>query len=138
MYDADKMRKGIPLSEEDRIPWLETVCDTLRDYISRGETAILSCSALQKKYREILRTSDPEYGPRCYTSRMKFVCLQASADVIADRLKRRAMEGKHFMPATLLQSQLDLLQIDETEGIIMVDATLSPQSIVARLQDLNL
>ncbi|RWR86842.1 putative gluconokinase [Cinnamomum micranthum f. kanehirae] len=136
--NKDKMRKGIPLSEEDRIPWLETLCDMLREFIKRGEIAVLGCSALQKKYREILRTSDPEYGPRCYTCRTKFVCLQASPEVIADRLKRRAAEGKHFMPATLLKSQLDLLQIDETEGIIMVDATLSPQSIVASLKDLKL
>ncbi|XP_062232909.1 gluconokinase-like [Phragmites australis] len=56
--------------------------------------------------------------------------LKASAAVISERMKRRSTEGKHFMPASLLQSQLDLLQIDEAEGITEVDATICPDDIV--------
>ncbi|XP_058103897.1 gluconokinase isoform X2 [Magnolia sinica] len=134
--NKDKMSKGIPLSEEDRIPWLETLRDTLREYMMSGKTVILGCSALQKKYREILRSADPAHEPGSYdTCRMKFVCLEAPAEVIAARLQRRAEEGKHYMPTSLLQSQLDLLQIDDGEGVIKADATLSPESIVARIQD---
>ncbi|XP_068634804.1 gluconokinase [Aristolochia californica] len=120
--NKEKMSKGIPLSEEDRIPWLETLSDTIRSYLIVGKTVVLSCSALQKKYREILRAGDD--------GQVKFVCLQAPVEVIAARLERRARAGNHFMPATLLQSQLELLQIDTVEGIIVVDATLTPQVIV--------
>lgn len=96
-----------------------------------GETLTLTCSALRNKYREILRSADPNYKPGNYTTcRVKFVCLVAPAEVIAERIKIRSNDGKHFMPATLLQSQLDLLQINEDEQINKIDATLKLQSIV--------
>ncbi|CAK9153189.1 unnamed protein product [Ilex paraguariensis] len=91
--NKEKMQKGIPLSEEDRVPWLEK----LRDHLN--------------------------------------VCL---AEVLAARLEKRAAEGNHFMPAKLLQSQLDLLQIEESEGIYKVDGTQSPQVIVSTIQALIL
>uniref|UniRef100_A0A5B6YPB4 Gluconokinase n=1 Tax=Davidia involucrata TaxID=16924 RepID=A0A5B6YPB4_DAVIN len=128
--NKEKMQKGIPLSEEDRIPWLETQRDVLKVSLVSGKTVILGCSALQKQYREILRSADPNYEPGSYVCVIKFVLLDGRAEVLAARLEKRAAEGKHFMPATLLQSQLDLLQIDESEGILKVDATLSPHAIV--------
>lgn len=54
-------------------------------------------------------------------------------EVIADRIRSRSKEGKHFMPVSLLQSQLDLLQIDEVEGITKVDATTSLETIMDTL-----
>ncbi|CDP05829.1 unnamed protein product [Coffea canephora] len=128
--NKEKMRNGIPLSEEDRIPWLETLRDALRRSTGNGGTVILGCSALQTHYREILRSADPSYEPGSYISIVKFVLLHAQADVLAARLEKRAAEGKHFMPAKLLQSQMDLLHIDESEGVLKVDATLEPQAIV--------
>ncbi|XP_073011534.1 gluconokinase [Typha latifolia] len=126
-----KMSKGIPLSDIDRIPWLEALRDAIHEKIIHGDNVTLSCSALQKKYREILRAADSDYKPAVYTNcRVKFVCLEAAVDVIAGRMMRRSMEGKHFMPASLLQSQLDLLQIDDAEGITKVDATMSLEAIV--------
>lgn len=124
------MQKGIPLSEEDRIPWLETLRDSLQTSLVNGKCVILGCSALQKRYRDILRSADPNYKPSCYTCAVKFVLLDVSPDVLAVRLEKRAAEGKHFMPLELLQSQLDLLQIDDLEGIYKIDATQSPQTIV--------
>lgn len=126
------MSKGIPLSDEDRIPWLEKLRDTLRENIGCRSRVILGCSALRKQYRETLRSADPNYkmGMSCV---VKFVLLDAPAEVIASRLEKRAKEGKHFMPSTLLKSQLDLLQIDDSEGILKVDATLSPQVIVSNI-----
>lgn len=124
------MHQGIPLSEEDRIPWLEVLRDTLRKSLVNGKTIVLGCSALQKRYREILRCADPNYQLGSYVSVVKFVLLDAKAEVLAERLNRRAAEGKHFMPAKLLQSQIELLQIDDSEGIIKVDATLSREAIV--------
>lgn len=132
----EKMRAGIPLSEEDRIPWLETLRDALRESLVNRKSLILGCSALQKRYREILRCADPNYEPESYTSVVKFVLLDAEADVLAARLEKRAAEGKHFMPSSLLRSQLELLQIDDSEGILRVDATLSSHVIVETIQAL--
>ncbi|KAF5198287.1 Gluconokinase [Thalictrum thalictroides] len=137
--NKEKMSKGIPLSDEDRIPWLERLSDLLRENIVNCKTVILGCSALQNKYREILRVADPSYKSGSYGScRVRFVCLEAPVEVIAARLEKRAEEGNHFMSAKLLQSQLDLLQIGDAEGILMVDATLSPQAIVNNVRDLLL
>ncbi|XP_048138264.1 gluconokinase [Rhodamnia argentea] len=132
--NKEKMRKGIPLSEEDRIPWLETLQDTLRESLLDGKTAVLGCSALRKHYREILRSADPKYQSGSFSSSVKFVLLDVEAKVLAARLQIRAAEGKHFMPPSLLQSQLELLQVDEAEGILKVDASSSPQAIVANIQ----
>ncbi|TVT98461.1 hypothetical protein EJB05_46746 [Eragrostis curvula] len=126
-----KMSKGIPLSDADRYPWLESLQDAIREHLDRGEDVVASCSALQLKYREVLRAADGSYKPGSYaTCRVKFVCLKASAEVISERMKRRSKEGKHFMPASLLQSQLNLLQIDADEGITEFDAILRPEDIV--------
>ncbi|KAL6553930.1 hypothetical protein OROMI_019603 [Orobanche minor] len=126
--NKDKMKTGIPLSDEDRIPWLEILRDALRVSLVNGEIVILGCSALQKHYREILRCADPDYVPDSYSCNVKFVLLSVGAEVLAARLEKRATEGNHFMPAKLLQSQLDLLHIDdESEGIIKVDASLDSQ-----------
>ncbi|XP_057462993.1 gluconokinase [Actinidia eriantha] len=128
--NKEKMQNGTPLSDEDRVPWLKMLRDTLRDGLVSGKPVILGCSALQKRYREILRSADPRYEPGTYFCAVKFVLLDARTEVLAARLQKRAAEGQHFMPATLLQSQLDLLQMDESEGIVKVDATRSPLAIV--------
>ncbi|XP_039039283.1 gluconokinase isoform X2 [Hibiscus syriacus] len=131
--DADDFH---PLSnkDEDRIPWLEMLRDVLKDKLEDGKTVILGCSSLQKHYREILRSADADYVLGSYAGRVQFVLLDAQANVLAARLEKRAAEGKHFMPAALLQSQLELLNIDEGEGIFKVDATLSPLVIVSKIQ----
>ncbi|XP_048225777.1 gluconokinase isoform X2 [Ricinus communis] len=128
--NKEKMRQGIPLSEEDRIPWLQSLQEALRESLTAGETIILGCSSLQNQYREILRSADPYYQLGSYVSAVKFVLLDVSAEVLVERLNKRAAEGKHFMPATLLQSQLEFLHIDDSEGIYKVDATQSPRAIV--------
>ncbi|CAL9147247.1 unnamed protein product, partial [Musa hybrid cultivar] len=129
--NKDKMRKGVPLTDEDRFPWLEVLRDAVGKIMSSSKNVTLTCSALQKKYREILRSADADYKPGQYTiCRVKFICLEASVEVIADRIRRRSKDGKHFMPVSLLQSQLDLLQIDEAEGVIRVDATMSREAIL--------
>ncbi|XP_009790941.1 gluconokinase-like [Nicotiana tabacum] len=132
--NKEKMRNGIPLADEDRVPWLETLRDVLRRGLADNEVPILACSALQKRYREILRSADPNYEPGSYASVVKFVLLDVGAEVLAARLEKRAAEGKHFMPAKLLQTQLDLLQIDEAEGVFKIDATLDPDNIVKIVQ----
>ncbi|XP_031396177.1 gluconokinase isoform X1 [Punica granatum] len=132
--NKEKMHRGIPLSDEDRIPWLETLRDALREFLLKGNAVVLGCSALQKHYREILRSSDPDYRPGMYgTCRVKLVLLDAKPEVLTARLKARAAQGTHFMPASLLQSQLELLRIEEDEGIRKVDASQTPQAIVTSI-----
>ncbi|KAK7361952.1 hypothetical protein VNO77_04048 [Canavalia gladiata] len=128
--NKEKMRMGIPLTDEDRKPWLESLRDAIKEYLINKKGLILGCSALKKQYREILRSADPDYKWGTYASAVNFILLDAPAEVLTVRLNKRAAEGKHYMPASLLQSQLDLLHIDESEGVFRVDATLSPQSIV--------
>ncbi|KAL8462643.1 hypothetical protein ACS0TY_032812 [Phlomoides rotata] len=135
--NKDKMKNGIPLSEEDRIPWLETLRDALRVSLGKGETVVLGCSALQKHYRDILRCGDANYIPGSNVCNIKFVLLSVGAEVLSARLEKRAAEGKHFMPPKLLQSQIDLLQIDdESEGILKVDASLEPHHTLKSVQAL--
>ena len=126
------MSEGIPLSDADRAPWLESLRDAIRERLDGGEDVAVSCSALQLRYRDVLRAADRGYEPGEYAAcRVRFVCLRASAEVIAERMLRRSTEGKHFMPASLLRSQLDLLQIDATEGVTEFDATtVRPGDIV--------
>ncbi|XP_021900166.1 probable gluconokinase [Carica papaya] len=134
--NKEKMGRGIPLSDEDRIPWLEMLRDAVKERLVCGKIVILGCSSLRKQYREILRAADPDYESGSYVSAVKFVMLNAGAKVIAARLEKRAAEGKHFMPPTLLQSQLDLIQVDESEEIPKVDATLTPEAIVDAIQSI--
>ncbi|KAF2306649.1 hypothetical protein GH714_020086 [Hevea brasiliensis] len=94
--NKEKMHQGIPLSEEGRIPWLESLQDALRERLAGGKTVVLSCSSLQKKYREILRSSDSNYQLRSYVSATKFVLLDAKAEVLAERLKKRAARREAF------------------------------------------
>jgi gluconokinase len=128
------MSEGIPLSDADRAPWLESLQDAIRERLDGGEDVAVSCSALQLRYRDVLRAADRGYSyrPGEYAAcRVKFVCLRASAEVIAERMLRRSAEGKHFMPASLLRSQLDLLQVDAAEGVTEFDATtVRPGDIV--------
>ncbi|KAM3698338.1 hypothetical protein ACB098_06G181200 [Castanea mollissima] len=96
------MLKGIPLSDEDQIPWLETLSDALQKSLANRKIVILGCSALQKQYRNILRSADPNYELGRCVSEVKFVLLDAKAEVLAARLESRAAEGKHFMPANFI------------------------------------
>ncbi|CAL1407861.1 unnamed protein product [Linum trigynum] len=130
--NKEKMRQGIPLTHEDRIPWLNLLRDKLCHHLISGNTVILGCSSLQKSYRDILRSADPHPPPS--TCCCHFVLLDASVDLLAHRLAERAKQGTHFMPPTLLRSQLDLLQIDDpSEQILRVDASLPPPAIVSNI-----
>ncbi|KAJ9548252.1 hypothetical protein OSB04_020795 [Centaurea solstitialis] len=133
--NKEKMKNGIPLSDEDRIPWLETLRGVVNASLVDGKNIILGCSALQKHYRDILRSADPNYeGGPTHACVVKFVLLEVGVKVLMDRVKKRAAEGKHFMPPELLQSQLDLLRVDASEGIFTVDASLSPEAIMDNIK----
>ncbi|XP_028547938.1 gluconokinase-like, partial [Dendrobium catenatum] len=106
-------------------PWLEALRDAIRAKFVNGETVVLACSALQKRYRDIIRSADPDYKAGEYSyCKVKFVCLVAPVGTIAERINKRSEKGNHFMPVSLLQSQMDLLQIFEYEGIPQIDSTM--------------
>ena len=104
-YDADdyhpaanieKMRQGIPLTDEDRKPWLETLAKLIDDARDRGENIVLACSALKHAYQEYLRH---------HLDVVRYVCLCGPPEVIQKRLAART---GHFMnPALLLQPARD-------------------------------
>jgi gluconokinase len=99
--NVEKMRSGTPLTDEDRWPWLTSLHEQIAEWDRRGTDAILTCSALKQKYREILAGGLPE-------DRVQFVLLQADRETLARRLDVR--KG-HFMNPKLLDSQLATLEL---------------------------
>ena len=94
--NVEKMRAGTPLTDEDRWPWLEKVADWIRDHTNAGLPGIITCSALKRSYRDVLRGDN-----------VVFVHLAGNKDTIAQRLNARL---DHYMPSTLLDSQISTLE----------------------------
>src|SRR5579872_432414 len=95
--NIDKMRNGIPLTDTDREPWLETLHDQIATWLAEGKSAILACSALKQSYRDRLRVS-PE---------VKVVYLKGAPQLLRKRLHARA---GHYMRESMLASQLATLE----------------------------
>lgn len=107
-----KMASGRPLMDEDRWPWLRTLADWTRERDERGESTILSCSSLKRSYRDLLRDG----GAGTY-----FVHMHGDKGILLERMESR----EHFMPPTLLESQLDTLELLEPdERGVLVDIAL--------------
>lgn len=115
-----KMAAGIPLTDEDRMPWLQRLRGLVAEVLARGEDAVLACSALKRTYRQLL-TVDP--------ARVRWVYLWAPREVIASRLAART---GHFMPLTLLGSQWETLETPE--DALQVDVTPGPDEVVATIR----
>lgn len=95
---VEKMRRGVPLTDADRAKWLQTLRGIIVRSLEEGRFTVMTCSALKAAYRELLQGGDP---------RVQFVHLTGPRAVIEERLKARR---GHFMPATLLDSQLATLE----------------------------
>lgn len=114
------MAAGTPLTDEDRRDWLAAVAQTLAD--ARDDGVVVSCSALKRSYRDLLRASAPG---------LKLVHLRGEPALLAQRLSER--KG-HYMPPSLLQSQLDTLQTPGAdESVYTADIAQSPSHLVAQL-----
>ncbi|MGF6176245.1 gluconokinase [Ensifer sp. 4252] len=112
-----KMSAGIPLADEDRWPWLREIG---RQLFSSAEPLVVSCSALKRSYRALLRQSAG--------GDLAFVYLHGSRDVLAGRMQHR--EG-HFMPASLLDTQLATLEEPIGEPLtVVVDVDQSSADVV--------
>lgn len=127
-YDADdfhpeanvqKMASGQPLNDADRAPWLEELAQQIVGWEQQGG-AVLACSALKEKYRQTLS--------RQGAAKLCFVLLNASAEVIADRLQRRT---NHFMDPGLLRSQFEALEVPEYG--VQVDVSQGPAEILQEI-----
>ena len=113
--DVAKMHSGVPLTDADRWPWLETVAAWLDERIAAGTPAVVACSVLKRSYREFLYRGRPA---------VQIVMLQTDRATLAARLIARR---GHFFPAKLLQSQLaDLEMPDHDERTLVVPAVRSP------------
>lgn len=109
--NRDKMHSGVPLQDSDRWPWLQTLANIIHQHIVRDELAVVACSALKQRYRDILSGRDE--GSE-HVKEVAFVLLQPSKDLLTQRVQQRAAEGTHFMPASLLESQLALMEVDSS------------------------
>lgn len=112
-----KMAGGDPLTDEDRLPWLENIHAFLQT-LGRTDNCILACSALKKRYRSIIAAGCD----------VLFFCLTAKPEILQQRLERRI--GHFFAPA-LLQSQLSTLEI--SDDIILVDSSDELEEIVRNI-----
>lgn len=108
LANIHKMADGAPLTDEDRWPWLEIVGDELAGASAGG--MVIACSALKRRYRDVIRAKEPA---------TIFLHLDGSLDVLNARLQGRS---GHFMPASLLASQLASLEpLDADERAVLLD-----------------
>ena len=118
-----KMAHGIPLTDADRLPWLNTIAARIAAARRAGTGIVVSCSALKRAYRDLLRAADPA---------LQFVHLTGDRELIARRLATRV---GHFMPASLLDSQLATLEMPgPDEHAWTFDVSETPERIVARIE----
>jgi gluconokinase len=119
-----KMKSGVPLTDEDRWPWLEAIARFIDEELARGTKTIVTCSALKRRYRDII--IDNRKGVR-------LIYLKGDKALLEKRLAKR---HGHFMPSSLLQSQFDALEEparEENPLTVSVDAI--PDEIVDRIMD---
>jgi gluconokinase len=117
-----KMSAGMPLTDEDRAEWLLALQAEIRAAREKNVGLVVSCSALKRRYRDLLRQGDPE---------LQFVHLQGPRDLIANRMQSR--QG-HYMPLSLLDSQLrDLEPLQPDEAGVSLDIALPPDALLARI-----
>ena len=121
--NVEKMRAGIPLTDEDRRPWLDALARILAERHARDGSTVLACSALKRGYRDTLRAAVP-------VEETFIIELDADPDTLRERMASR--KG-HFMPVSLLESQLATLEhLDDDERGAIVDAERPPADVIAQ------
>lgn len=127
-YDADdfhppeniaKMAGGIPLSDKDRAPWLESLRALISSCLLTDKPGVLACSALKERYRQTLLDGNPG---------AQLVYLKGSYDLIWSRMTQRP---GHYMKPEMLKSQFDALE--EPKNALVVDISLSVEQLVAQI-----
>ncbi|MCE1179757.1 MAG: gluconokinase [Micrococcales bacterium] len=123
-----KMAGGTPLTDEDRWPWLERIHTWLAERLERGEPVIVSCSSLKRAYREVLTGGRDD---------VRFLHVTVSKE----ELERRLAERKgHYMPARLLDSQLETLEhlADDEPGVTLVAESTPDETLADAVEALEL
>ena len=117
--NVDKMHRGIPLTDADRLPWLDSIAVLIDGWNAEGVSGIITCSALKRAYRERIRAGRPD---------VELIYLHGERALVSARITQRM---GHFMPAGLLASQFETLEEPGTdEPVITVDIGGSPDQIV--------
>lgn len=117
-----KMSAGVPLTDEDRWPWLDAIAAWIRAHEQAGRTAVVTCSALKRVYRRVLQAASP-HGV--------FVHLTGTPELLAERIGGRR---GHFMSPTMLASQLAILEpLGPDEPGLAVDVSPAPDAIAVRI-----
>ena len=127
-YDADdfhsesnriKMAQNIPLTDEDRAGWLDSLRSLIGQNIQNEKTIVLACSALKKSYRDLLMINE----------QVEFIYLRGTSEQIEARLLQRS---GHFMSAKMLASQFDILE--EPQDALTINITHTPQEIISAIR----
>ena len=120
--NIDRMRSGVALTDADRLPWLQAIADWIGAREAESVDAVVTCSALRRRYRDQLREGHPS---------VRFVHLTVARSELERRLKTRT---GHYMPASLLPSQLATLEpLATDEPGISVVADASPDQLAATI-----
>ncbi len=114
--NVEKMSRGTPLSDADRIPWLRKIAETIDDWRAHGQSGVVTCSALKRSYRK---------------PGVRLVYLKGSPDLIRQRMAAR---HGHFMPPALLDSQFTILEEPSPdENPVVVDIGGRPEEIAGEI-----
>jgi gluconokinase len=116
-----KMSQGIPLTDKDRLPWLQTIRDAVLQWQAQGKSVVVACSALKRSYRDLL-------GISSNAKDIRLVYLKGTYDLLLERLHSRA---GHYMKEQMLVSQL--ADLEEPAGAITIDVSKSPEQIVSEI-----
>src|SRR5579859_443400 len=119
--NKQKMQQGIPLTDEDRAPWLVSLHDVLMGWYRSGTSGVLACSALKQMYRDVLSAGIPKTG-------LHFVLLEVPRSTLEHRLAERR---NHYMSPALLDSQLATLELPK--DAIRVRGDLPPDEVVHQI-----
>ncbi len=120
--NIDKMHAGLPLTDEDRAPWLIAIADFIDRARYAGRHAVVACSALKRRYRAVIIGNRPD---------VRLIYLKGDMELIARRIATR---HEHFMPPSLLASQFEALEEpgpDERPLVVSVEP--HPREIVGRI-----
>jgi gluconokinase len=116
--NIEKMSHGIPLHDEDRIPWLHSIREAMLQWDAEGKNVVLACSALKRSYRELLQIN----------SNVKLVYLKGSYELLRERLRSRT---GHYAGEQILAGQF--ADLEEPADAIVIDVAQSPEQIVAEI-----
>jgi gluconokinase len=123
--NVEKMRDGIPLTDADRTPWLESLRNAIAVWLAAGKNTVLACSALKQAYRDDLNVSP----------KVQFIYLKVSPQLLHKRLRERR---GHFMTERMLDSQLAALEepnnLGAKKNVLTINADGLPEQVIAEIR----